>query len=279
MIGRLRRFIRELYGVLRSAGPRVFLKYLALVFVSIGSVLRTGNLQVVDRKMAGRVYSFKSPLGGSILVDGEWFAGARELYARAVYFWSEGFVINSGDTVVDLGANVGLFTTMAALTGARVLSVEAQSEFIPIIESNLRLNGCEQSVEIHHGVVGIESASSERFSWLEKGSHYSSPAPILELGELLLKQGVSTIDFLKVDIEGAEFAMLRGDVAWLGGVSKLVLEVHGNSGDLREVVLLLSREGFETEARSNDGVVVERFEEGSGYLFARRQLGISSAMR
>jgi len=49
------------------------------------------------------------------------------------------------------------------------------------------------------------------------------------MAQVLAMSGFSTVDLLKVDIEGAERQLLRGDVSWLDRVSALAIEFHGDS--------------------------------------------------
>lgn len=74
--------------------------------------------------MASRSWVFRTQ-GVELILEGRLFSGAREMYGRSVYFPDRNFQLESGTTVIDLGANTGLFSLLAALRGCRVIALEA----------------------------------------------------------------------------------------------------------------------------------------------------------
>lgn len=72
--------------------------------------------------------------------------------------------------------------------------------------------------------------------------------PVRSLSTVLKEQGLhgKTIDFLKVDVEGAELQVLTGidDVTWQR-INQLVVEVHdGDDGRVRKIMELCTTKGF-----------------------------------
>jgi hypothetical protein len=66
-----------------------------------------------------------------------------------------------------------------------------------------------------------------------------------------VREGVERIDLLKMDVEGAEFAVLEGlDEEHWGMVRNVVLEISdiGNEGALARMRGLLERRGFVVES-------------------------------
>ena len=72
-----------------------------------------------------------------------------DFFYKEIYFWGvesptnccyENFdcVINEGDVVVDLGANIGLFSVRAAQTASKVIAVEASTEAFSCLVENTR---------------------------------------------------------------------------------------------------------------------------------------------
>ena len=79
--------------------------------------------------------------------------GAREMYCRNVYLRT-GLTMPDDGWVVDLGANRGLFSVWAAVSGARAVAVEAQQGFVPLIEALAEHNGVRDRVHVEVAMVG-----------------------------------------------------------------------------------------------------------------------------
>ena len=277
MIRRGKAVLRDLLGIRRTAGNAVLLRYMASFARELPVVLSTKSLIPVDRAMPRRVYSFIPFRGsGPVLLDskspgaGDVFSGAREMYCRQVYFPDQRFSISSGDVVIDLGANIGLFTTMAAVMGAKVYGVEAQSGFLALIDENLKRNKVAERVDIQLGLIGGRSGVLE--GGPEVASHWGIDPPILSLAEMVRDRGIGSIDFLKIDIEGSEFSLFAGDCEWLAITRRIAMEVHPQFGDPRVIRETVESFGFETWITSNDGDRVEELHESTGYLYALRPL-------
>ncbi|HUY20585.1 MAG TPA: FkbM family methyltransferase [Candidatus Binataceae bacterium] len=194
------------------------------------------------------------------------FSGMREMYARGVYFVLPDFRVRPGDTVVDLGANVGLFTLLAARIGASAIAVEAQSEFLGEIQANLARNNCHATVLL--GLVGAESGVVSRPGGLSGGSHYKDEPPRIELNELFALQHVKQVNFLKIDIEGSEYALFSKNTEWLSRVDKIAMEVHPGFGRLSTITESLSNHGFEFQLRNARLRPVPDLQPPASYLYA-----------
>lgn len=157
-------------------------------------------------------------------------------------------VIQPGDTVVDLGANEGYFTVLAARlagSGGRVLAIEPQPWLGDIIRANAKLNGCD-GVEVASLAVGADNGEAEFFVNVDTNSGASgfvtmSPrnarkttVPVERLESLFDRRQLDVVNFMKVDIEGAEHDAVFGSRAVFvsGRVRAFVLEMH--PGPLRK---------------------------------------------
>lgn len=264
------RFVSDLSGVLRYADRATGRAYLLAVASSVPQIVRSATLVPADGKMSGRTCSFE-PLPGTVVeVRGEDFSAAREMYCRRVYFVRDGFGVSDGDTVVDLGANIGLFTTLAAVAGARTIAVEAQSGFLSAIQANLRRNNAEDRAEVVHALVGartgVLSSDANRGSSREWGDEPER----IGMPELLARCGVTTVDLLKVDIEGSEFDLFQED-SFLDGVRRIAMEVHPPHGDVAALKQRVEGHGFDVILLDSEGRETgELTSSRGGYLFAAR---------
>lgn len=265
-----RRFVADVAGVVRYADRRTGARYLASVGRSIPAIVRTATLVPADRRMSGHQCRFSPLPGEAIVIDGTDFSAAREMYCRRVYFARDGFEIRKGETVVDLGANIGLFTTMAAAQGARVIAVEAQSGFLPSIRANLRRNRCEDRAELVHALVGASTGLLSTEANRRSASAWGEDPERLEMRELLDRHSVARVDLLKIDIEGSEFNLFEDDT-FLSKVNRVAMEVHPPHGDVGALRAQVERHGFRVELLDSEGRVADTLRSArGGYLFASR---------
>jgi FkbM family methyltransferase len=126
-----------------------------------------------------------------------------------------------GDSVVDGGANIGLFTLVAAAAvgpQGRVIACEPSRETMPLLQANVALNGFEWVTTC--AVALGERAGSAEFWSFGAGAGLSSLArpadqhvasyrvAVRTLDEV--SQDAATVRLVKLDLEGAELIALRG---------------------------------------------------------------------
>ena len=232
--------------------------------------MRSKNLVSADRRMTGRRWPF-SLQGVSFELDGRFFGGAREMYCRQVYFPTPSFALNPGTTVMDLGANVGLFSILAALAGCKAIAVEAQSGFVRELTDLASSYGLATGIIVENAFVGSGTGLFSDFSALATASHFEGcTPPFVSMTELLAKHHVDQLDFLKVDIEGSEFDLFQSGGQWLRQVRRIAMEVHPRFGSVCDLQRIIESQGMSVELRDNELCVVGRLPPEGGYLFATR---------
>ncbi|WP_448577435.1 FkbM family methyltransferase [Thermosphaera sp.] len=125
--------------------------------------------------------------------------------------------LNMGSVFVDVGANIGYYTLIASkLVGSqgRVYSIEPVPSTATILKANIKLNNC-LNVSIHEVAVWSSKGTlTLRIpgSWygLAFVSRYGGNIVVnsITLDELLKNE--TSIDCIKIDVEGAELEVLRG---------------------------------------------------------------------
>jgi FkbM family methyltransferase len=205
-------------------------------------------------------------------------AGAREMYCRNVYLRT-GLSIPAGGWVVDLGANRGLFAVWAALSGARVVAVDAQHGFAAEITALAAHNGVAGQVRVLIAVAGgaavpgsAAGVVADDRRWA-RASHGTAGRPEgVTMPQLMAGYGIGRIGLLKMDIEGGEFAVLaaRERLDWLARVDQLALEVHRDFGDAPALISRLAAHGFAADLRDNDGRQVTAGSARLDYAYCRR---------
>ena len=202
----------------------------------------------------------------------------KEIFTRRRYY-RPGFEIRPGDTVIDIGANMGLFALWAAPQASRgmVLAIEPTS-VIECLNANVRCNGLTNVKAVKAG-VGRDGAQlelvtypgfnivSHQANWKPAamtrflirclyGRYDQTPvretAPCVSLGKLMDDYGVETANYLKIDCEGGEYEILRNmdDRDW-GRIERIAMEFHELEAgqDHRELVSTLKAKGFQVEVR------------------------------
>jgi FkbM family methyltransferase len=142
-----------------------------------------------------------------------------------------------GGTVVDIGANIGVFSLFAASEpGTRVFAYEPVRATYGQLRENVELNGLQGLVKTFN--LGVTGASERReihvsphgspFSSLYgAGGDQTEEISCVGLDRVFADNGIERCDLLKLDCEGAEFEILFGapdDV--LTRVGRICVEYH-----------------------------------------------------
>jgi len=232
--------------------------------------LRSKNLNSADRLMSGRSWPF-TVQGVTVELGGRFFGGAREMYCRQVYFPTPNFFLSSGTTIMDLGANVGLFSILGALAGCKVIAVEAQHGFVRQLTDLASSYGLATDIIVENALVGSGTGMFSDAGSLATASHFEGVTPpIVSMTDLLARHRVDQLDFLKVDIEGSEFNLFQSSDQWLRQVRRIAMEVHTAFGSVSDLQGMIESQGMSVELRDSDLRVVSQVPPPGGYLFAKR---------
>ena len=135
---------------------------------------------------------------------------------------TEYVIIEEGDIVIDVGANMGLFTLFSILkrNASVVYAFEPIMTTFELLDSNVRLNGVSDKLKIiNKGLGDIEgtfqmSISNDNIGansmiFNRDGNKHESVS-ITTLDSFIEYESIQQVDFIKVDIEGAERLFLEG---------------------------------------------------------------------
>jgi FkbM family methyltransferase len=133
----------------------------------------------------------------------------------------------------DLGTNIGMSTAQLALrfTNAALVGVEMDAGNLEMCRANTAPYGarCElvhAAVWSSDGEVGYSAGSDTLAFHVEADGAAGNRVRALSLNTLLAERGVDRVDFVKMDIEGAEREVLRENTEWAASVRAIKLEVH-----------------------------------------------------
>jgi len=183
---------------------------------------------------------WRSRDGTSITTDFKSIIVIYEIYTLNCYEALPDFHLEAGWTVVDAGASVGLFTAKAARAvgpAGRVISYEPEPVSFEMLCQNVRKN-TDWNAEPFSLALGA-SSGIRRFGmrtttvggslFLDEGRALSVRVVTLDSEATRLR--LSKIDYLKVDVEGAEMEVLNGSREMLEDrkIARVVVETHGES--------------------------------------------------
>ncbi|WP_057939945.1 FkbM family methyltransferase [Algoriphagus resistens] len=154
------------------------------------------------------------------------------IYWRGAHDWAPIFVLEkflkAGDTFIDVGANQGEYSLWAARKvgdHGKVVAFEPMPQLFGQLKENIRLNKSFQK-SVTPVQLGLSDKKGEVILYASEDSNegtntiYTTDKFSIELGKIELdtldKQlnelSIEEVNFLKVDVEGAELQVLKGSL-------------------------------------------------------------------
>ncbi len=195
----------------------------------------------------------------------------REILIKKIY--TKKHKIKKNDIIVDVGAQIGVFSLYASKKAKKVIAIEPEPENYKLLLENIRLNNKKNIFPINS--VVSKSEKEQRFQiindtggcslyQIRTQKRCSKKKRIfvtsVTLDYLFDSFKLSKIDFLKLDCEGAEYEILESSISVLPKIKVLVIECHlleNKSADTLKTFLekngyLVCKEGVMLYAKRND---------------------------
>ncbi len=194
-----------------------------------------------------------------------------------------GELVRSGDVVFDLGAASGFYTVIAARAvgpAGHVVAFEPFPENAERVSHNVALNAFANVTQVQAAVADVPGraafslgADQNRGSLASVqdggGDGRTIDVEVITLDDCVRERGLPAPTVLKIDIEGAEVAALRGARTVLAAHRpRLLIEVHGTGRELSE---LLDQSGYDAQVIEHDGPA-DRAEWGDHVVARPRRL-------
>ena len=157
--------------------------------------------------------SFDSKVTSVLLAEGDWFEAELE-------FWRA--TLQPGMTVIDVGANAGVYTFSAAqqvgLTG-RVLAIEPFSTCVQLLKETCRVNQlsqvtiCAGAASDRNGEAKLALHMASELNELVTEENSDRPTETIScftLDSLIEQHQLERLDWLKIDAERHEMQVLQG---------------------------------------------------------------------
>ncbi len=165
---------------------------------------------------------YETPYGRFWDAPGSHYTLPFNLAEQAVHLYGSGaHFVQKGDTVLDCGANVGVFTRFALNAGAsRVVAIEPAPDNLECLRRNFAPEiAAGRVVLVPKGVwnrpdvleLKIEDGNEAAATFVMNLSKVSRTVrvPLVTIDSLVAELGLERIDFIKMDIEGAEVRALQ----------------------------------------------------------------------
>ena len=182
-----------------------------------------------------------------------------------------------GGTFVDVGAHIGIYSLRAAHVvgaGGRVISVEPNPETVRKLRGNIQASGASvvavQPVACSDSEAEVELFAASRentgeTSLSRENAGQSGGATVYKvrarpLDAILAEAGVSRVDAMKIDVEGAELLVLKGARQTLTRYSPVLVmelvdkQLHSMGTSAAEVKEFLRAQGYTAR---RDGANIE----------------------
>lgn len=198
----------------------------------------------------------------------------RDVVQQCIYFfgvWEPavthwiGNRLRAGEAFIDIGANIGYFTLLASRAvgdSGKVVSIEASPSIFGSLKSHLELNHARNVRAVNLAVAdkpgtlalyhGTDYNSGETTTVTSQGLGYYGEVDSLPLDAILTADELRLARLIKIDIEGGEWAVVKGIVPSLPQMSPLlewVIEMHpallaaqGRTGE--DIVQLFGGAGY-----------------------------------
>jgi FkbM family methyltransferase len=186
----------------------------------------------------------------------------HEIFVNATYFFSTS---TTTPRIIDCGANIGMATLFfkALYPAASVTAVEPAPMTFERLKQNITRNRLRDVMLINAALAEQEGSAAMQDPQDEPGSLVATTmgssggartVPAITLSSLLEQPA----DLVKLDIEGAEYAVVREVVASgrIRRVRQMVLEFHDadtRAAELSAMIAALGAAGMEVDRRDDPG--------------------------
>jgi FkbM family methyltransferase len=209
---------------------------------SSSRILRVDNYLLLDIHVPNHDYRIHCPLNKEDFI----VMTKHEEQIMGLFRPSE------GDTVVDIGAHMGRYTipcSKSAGMSGKVVAIEAHPYNFSILQHNLRLNKIKNVILLNCAVysnrarlklylpdedLGYTMHHSLMTNYLASKYSNEIERKYIEveadtLDNLLKARGINVVNWIKIDVEGAELEVLRGAREILSTNTRIsiLVEIHG----------------------------------------------------
>lgn len=189
--------------------------------------------------------------GAEILIRGNSLTDRKVLiYVFYHRYHLPPYQLKNKPVIVDLGSNIGLTLRHFSFLypDAKILGFEMDKNNFGLCWNNCK--GCHnvmvynQAIWIYNGYVSYNPISNQDAYHIDNQTHQSDVSvESITIPEIIHRYHLTSIDYLKMDIEGAEKNIFQNDLEWTNHVRLMNIEIHDRAF-ISETIRLLTNRGF-----------------------------------
>jgi len=179
-----------------------------------------------------------------------------EQYVKATSFIQ--YHPKEGDTIVDIGAGIGTETIIYSMKvgSGKVYAIEAHPETYNKLFLLKTANNFENitvsniAISNETGVIHIESRENHVENSILRDNSNGIPIKAITLDEYVVENRIKEIDFLKMNIEGAEVNAIKGMKETISIIDNIAISCHDflfekNTTEIKDAVIdFLTKNNF-----------------------------------
>jgi FkbM family methyltransferase len=216
--------------------------------------LYSGGIRLANHSVIRRLAGASNELVWSRVNGGEVLACLDDLVGRTAFYtgdldrkisWVCARIVKPGDTVLDIGANIGIVSLwLSRLVGdqGRVHAFEPNPELCELLEKTIHRN---HALNIHSHPVALGAESGQMQLRLRAGNtgsgslirnhnlpgHQTFSVPVQTLDSIIAREGITAIRLIKIDVEGFEAEVLQGGLHVLESIRPQAILFESNEQD------------------------------------------------
>ncbi|MHB9143656.1 MAG: FkbM family methyltransferase [Paludibacter sp.] len=239
------RYIHSIFITVKN-WPSYFVNY--LFFKSRNGIIKLRNgIEIIDREGTG-------------------YGTTAVVFIRKHY----GDIENQ-NIIVDIGANIGVFTLFAAeqiKSRGHIYSFEPIPSNFEILQNNINHNNYNEKVTIFNMAVSDRKGTTKMYivssplhstivNEIDSKDNQSIVVPTVSIADIIEDNKIEHIDLLKINCEGSEYDIIYSlDNEILSKISEIRMEYHNvdeNKNNLDGIIGFLGNYGFRETYRFNNG--------------------------
>jgi FkbM family methyltransferase len=185
--------------------------------------------------------------------------------------------IEPGSVLIDIGANVGMYTVFAAtMREARVYAFEPESQNYALLNANIVLNKLGDRVVAYPLALSDQSQANQLhlskfsaggschsfgeevgFDLQPRATPYSQGSFSVPLDSLVEAKAIPQPDYIKIDVDGIEHKVIQGALKTIQHpqLKGLIIELNTNLAEHNAVIEVLQQAGFQYDPAQVSGAL------------------------